>query len=142
MIDQKTKKTEGGVKKKYFEGYGGRKTANARVRFYPEKGGVTVNGKEYKHYFKDAENQQVAVAPFTMLKIEQESSANVTVHGGGIRAQAEAVRNGIARALALFNPEFKKKLRRSGYITRDARVVERKKYGLKKARRAPQWAKR
>lgn len=136
-----------GVKKpavgeRYYEATGGRKTAHALVRFFPKKGDLIVNGKRYSEYFKNPKNQLVARASFEAVSLLDMASAIVKVSGGGLNAQAEAIRNGLAKALAMFNPEFKSKLRSFGYITRDDRMVERKKYGLKKARRAPQWAKR
>ena len=76
------------------------------------------------------------------MNVEDKLGVTVVVHGGGLMGQADAVRHGISRALVLFNPDFRKRLRREGFLTRDPRMVERKKYGLKKARRAPQWAKR
>ncbi len=81
-------------------------------------------------------------APFEKMKCPGKFGLTAIVKGGGLSAQAEAVRMGIAKALLAFNPDFKKRLRRAGFLTRDARMVERKKYGLKKARRAPQWSKR
>lgn len=121
---------------------GGRKTANALARILPNKTGVFVNTKNYKEYFKMPKHQMAAMAPLELLKLSDKISASVRVVGGGINAQAEAVRNAIARALVRFNEEYRKSLRVAGFLTRDARMVERKKYGLKKARRAPQWAKR
>ena len=127
---------------RFVSARGGRKTANAYARVFKNQTGVIVNNKDYKEYFKTPKNQMAAVAPFEVLKIAKEVGASVKVSGGGINAQAEAVRNAISRALAVLNVEFKQHLRRAGFMTRDARMVERKKYGLKKARRAPQWAKR
>lgn len=121
---------------------GGRKTANAYARVFINKTGILVNDKDFKEYFKTPKNQVVAGAPLELLKIVKEIGASVRVSGGGINAQAEAVRNAIARALVNFKKEFRLELRRAGFMTRDARTVERKKYGLRKARRAPQWAKR
>lgn len=132
------------VKEKYFEGVGRRKTAVARVRFYPsnkEDGGFIVNGIDYKKYFPLARFRQYAAEPFRALK-DAKGQAEVKVKGGGVMAQSEAVRLGLARALVKFDPDLKKELRAFGYLTRDPRMVERKKYGLKKARRAPQWTKR
>lgn len=129
---------------KYFEGVGRRKRAVARVRFYPSDNGagnLTVNSLDYKKYFPVARYKQSAIEPFRILK-DKSGEAQAKVKGGGLMAQAEAVRLGLARALAKFNPDFKKELRAFGYLTRDPRMVERKKYGLKKARRAPQWTKR
>ena len=129
-------------RERYFEATGGRKTALARVRIYTKGAGIAVNGKDYKEYFKMAGDQGKVAEPLDLLKLADKTRVAVKVHGGGINAQAQAVRNAIAKALVKFNADFKKRLRRAGFITRDARMVERKKYGLKKARRAPQWQKR
>lgn len=128
----------------YFEGIGGRKTSTARVRLIPKSSGILVNGKDYKEYFKYLKHQDAILAPLNILnlKTDENFGVSVKVKGGGLTGQAEAVRHGLARALVKFNKEFSKRLRKCGYLTRDARMVERKKYGLKKARRAPQWAKR
>lgn len=127
---------------RYFEGVGGRKTAMARVRLYTKKGDSTVNGKTIEGYFPSAKQRMTVVAPFVLMGASETMHMTVHVRGGGIMAQADAVRHGLARALVKFNEEYRKRLRKAGYMTRDAREVERKKYGLKKARRAPQWAKR
>ncbi|MDP3956805.1 MAG: 30S ribosomal protein S9 [bacterium] len=126
---------------KYFEGLGKRKTAVARVRLYAGKG-ITVNGKEYTAYFTIRRAQHAVTEPLKLLGLLSDFSVSAKVKGGGPSAQAEAVRHGIARALVKINADYKKRLRRAGFITRDPRMVERKKYGLKKARRAPQWQKR
>jgi small subunit ribosomal protein S9 len=127
--------------KKYIEGVGRRKTATARVRIYEGKGDCLVNEKPLKNYFKVERFIKTALAPFELLKIK-DMYFTVKVKGGGIMAQSEAVRHGLSRALVKFNESFKKLLREAGFLTRDPRMVERKKYGLKKARRAPQWQKR
>jgi len=127
---------------RYFEAKGARKTAVARVRLFTKQGGILVNGKDYKEYFKDAHLQQEVAKPLETMGVSDKVSATAQVYGGGLNGQAEAVRHGISRALVLFNQDFRKRLRKFGFLTRDARMVERKKYGLKKARRAPQWAKR
>jgi len=125
----------------YYEATGRRKTAIARVRIYSKAGDMIVNEKKINDYFKTERQRKDAVAPISELKLDKVSfSAKVT--GGGLPAQAEAVRHGLSRALLYLNPVFKKRLRKLGFLTRDSRMVERKKYGLKKARRAPQWAKR
>lgn len=146
MTDQKTKKVHGAESRpegRFEEGHGGRKTAMARVRVYSgQRGGIMINDKDLKRYFPNLEDQHCVTAPLELLGLGGEATVSVHVRGGGMKAQAEAVRHGLARALGLLNPDFRKKLRKSGYMTRDARTVERKKYGLKKARRAPQWAKR
>ncbi len=126
----------------YFQAKGGRKTANATARVMTGKTGVMVNDKSHKEYFKTIRNQITAAAPLEVLKIADKIGATVKVFGGGINAQADAVRNAIARALVKLDEGYRAALRREGFMTRDARMVERKKYGLNKARRAPQWAKR
>jgi len=136
------KKAQTAAPSRYLEAKGARKTAVARVRLYTKQVGITVNGKDMKEYFRDLSLQREVLKPFEAMGVGDKVGATVKVSGGGLRGQAEAVRHGIARALLLFNSEFRKKLRRVGLLTRDARMVERKKYGLKKARRAPQWAKR
>ena len=101
-----------------------------------------MNGKEPKEYFTLARLVASALAPLTDLKLGGSYDVSAKVSGGGIHAQAEAIRLGLARAIIATNPEWKKILRASGFLTRDSRMVERKKYGLLKARRRPQWAKR
>lgn len=131
-------------KQKYLEGIGRRKSAVARVRFYPSAGdeeGLIVNDADYKKYFSLTRLQQSAIAPLRVLK-DKKGEARASVKGGGVMAQSEAVQLALARALVKFDPDLKKELRAFGYLTRDPRMVERKKYGLKKARRAPQWTKR
>lgn len=130
------------VPARYFEAKGGRKTAVARVRLFTKQPGIFVNGKDYREYFRDARLQKEILKPLELMNVENKLGLTVRVAGGGTRGQAQAARHGIARALTLFNADFKKRLRRSGFLSRDSRMVERKKYGLKKARRAPQWAKR
>ncbi len=132
------KKTE-----KYYEAVGRRKTATARVRLYT-KGGkeFMVNGHPFDLYFKGAEFKNIVESPLVKMNCTDRFRVTAVVKGGGINAQAEALRHGITRALVLFNADFKKRLKKSGYLTRDPRMKERKKPGLKKARRAPQWAKR
>lgn len=130
-------------KEKYFQAVGRRKTSVARVRLF-EKGdkSINVNEKDYKEYFSALELQQVVESPLEKMNIEEKFKITVKVQGGGIHSQAEAVRHGIARALVKLNENFKKRLRKAGYLTRDSRMRERKKFGLKRARRAPQWSKR
>ena len=126
---------------RYTEAVGRRKTAIARVRLMAGDGKVTVNGKDLKHYFVLSRHATAARSPLDQLKLVE---FDVTAHvvGGGIHAQAEAIRLGLARAIVLKDPEWKPRLRTMGFMTRDSRMVERKKYGKKKARRSPQWAKR
>jgi len=127
---------------KYYEAVGRRKTATARVRLFTRGNGVTVNTKDYKIYFSHADLQRIVDAPLRKMKIAERFTVSVVTNGGGIHAQAEAVRHGIARALVAFNADFQKRLKRSGYLKRDSREKERRKYGLKKARKAPRWSKR
>ena len=126
---------------RYIEAVGRRKTAIARVRIFPGDGKMTVNEKDIKKYFVSARQCMAALSPLTDLKIVT-LDASVHVRGGGVHAQAEAIRLGLSRAIIAKNPDWKKRLHTVGFLTRDSRMVERKKYGLKKARRAPQWAKR
>lgn len=149
MIKSKTVKKEKVLSikpERYIESLGGRKTAHARVRLFSASGGkqkaIIINGKDYKEYFKISKHQMAVSAPLKLAGVLDKMGVTVKVIGGGIGMQAEAVRHGLSRALILFNEEFKKVLRHAGFVTRDARMVERKKYGLKKARRAPQWQKR
>ncbi|MBU1136847.1 30S ribosomal protein S9 [Patescibacteria group bacterium] len=141
-------KKEKAVEKRYYETVGRRKRAVARVRLFTcqpfegEDGKIIVNDKPYDKFFSVAELQQTVAAPLRKMKSLNRFEATVKVKGGGIRGQAEAICHGLARALVKFNPDFSKKLKRAGYLRRDPREVERKKPGLKKARRAPQWRKR
>lgn len=134
--------------KRYYEGVGRRKTSVAQVRLFAVKpfeeeiGKIIVNGKPYQEYFKTANLRQAVEASLKKIKLLNRFEVTAKVKGGGITGQAEAIRHGIARALTVFNPDFRKKLKKAGYIKRDPRMKERKKFGLKKARRAPQWAKR
>lgn len=128
---------------RYWEGLGRRKTAVARVRLFTRGDkGILVNGKPSGVYFQTNEMRQIAEDALKKMKAQERFRVSVKASGGGLRAQAEAVRHGTARALMKFNPDFRKRLKRAGFLTRDPRMVERKKFGLKKARRAPQWAKR
>ena len=141
MVKSKEKQGVPEKRVRYNEAYGGRKTSLARVRVSSDIKGITVNAKEYRLYFRLPKHQEEVTAPFEVAGMTG-VGATVTVHGGGIHSQAQAVRHAIAKALVQIDPESKKRLRRAGFVTRDARVVERKKYGLKKARRSPQWQKR
>jgi len=127
---------------RYFEAVGRRKTAIARVRLFTKKAGFEVNGKDFQKYFSISRLQKKVTAPLEKMKIVDKLGAIIKVKGGGLNSQAEAITLGMSRALVKFNGDFRKRLRRFGYLTRDSRAVERKKYGLKKARRAPQWKKR
>lgn len=130
-------------KNTYFEAIGRRKTSVARVRFYVSgKKEVVINDKAYNEYFPTQILQETCITALKKMKYMDKFRVMVKVSGGGVSSQSEAVRHGISRALVLFNPEFKKKLRGAGFLTRDPRQRERKKFGLKRARRAPQWKKR
>lgn len=137
-----SKKEERVVKGKYIEAVGRRKTSIARVRLHVNDSGIKINGKDIKEYFKIPKFQELVNAPLTVLELKNKHGFTVVVFGGGIASQAEAVRHGISRTLVKLNSEFRKRLKKFGFLKRDPRMVERKKYGLKKARRAPQWAKR
>jgi len=127
---------------RYTEAVGRRKTAIARVRITPGgTGKMTVNGKTPSAYFTLPRLVQDARSPMEQLKLSN-YDVTVVVTGGGIHAQAGAVRLGLSRAIIAKEPDWKPRLRTMGFLTRDSRMVERKKYGLNKARRAPQWAKR
>ena len=127
----------------YFEATGRRKTAVARVRLYT-KGDktITINGKDISEYFKTPVLQKTIGYSLDRIKSTGRFRITIVVNGGGINSQAEAIRHGITRALVVFNPEYRKRLRKAGFLTRDSRMKERKKFGLKRARRAPQWSKR
>lgn len=125
-----------------YLGTGRRKTSVARVRLLPGEGKVTVNGRDYAEYFPRNTYQGVIVSPLKLLDAAGRYDVSVRVEGGGLTGQAEAVRHGIARALAEESDEARGELKGAGYLTRDARAVERKKYGLKKARKRPQFSKR
>ena len=142
----KPKKAVKAVKEKperYFESIGRRKTSAARVRILTSGDkGILINGKPYQAFFPTLELQETVLSPLKTMNCLDKFTILVKVKGGGVHSQAEAVRHGIARALVLFNAEFKKRLKKAGYLTRDSRMRERKKFGLKRARRAPQWRKR
>lgn len=129
-------------KSKYYEAVGRRKNAVARVRLYENGNEIIVNNKDYKIYFPIKELQGIIEAPLKLTNLLNKIKITIKVIGGGIRGQAEAVRHGVSRALIIYNPDFKKILKSYGFLKRDSRVKERRKYGLKKARRAPQWSKR
>jgi len=128
---------------KYISAIGRRKTAIARVRLFSNgKNQVVVNGKEYRDYFQVESMQNKVREPIEKMKLVEKFDVSVVVKGGGVDSQAEAVRHGIARALIGFDETLKKRLRKEGLLTRDSRMKERKKPGLKRARKAPRWSKR
>lgn len=144
---KKTTAKESSKKERYTEGVGRRKTSVARVRIFKDttakKGPqIVVNDIPFDRYFALPNYQRIAAAPLEKLGLDQEYRVSAKIVGGGIVSQAGALRHGLARALVNVDPELRKKLKPFGYLTRDPRMVERKKYGLKKARRAPQWSKR
>ncbi len=130
-------------KEEYFQAVGRRKTASAQVKLFLNDGGqILINGRDLKEYFPTFYLQKIVLSPLELVKCGDKFRILVKVKGGGKNSQAEAIRHGIARALVLFNPDFRKKLKKAGFLKRDPRMKERKKPGLKRARRAPQWQKR
>lgn len=128
---------------RFYEAVGRRKTALARVRLFTRGEKLfLVNEKPLNVYFSVLEFQEAAKAALEKMNCLDRFRVLARVKGGGLRAQAEAVRHGTARALVLFNPDFRKRLKKAGFLTRDPRMRERKKFGLKRARKAPQWQKR
>ena len=129
--------------KKYTEAIGRRKTSVARVRLSPAtKGNMVINGKDLPLYFKTEELRSIAKGSLEKSGMTQKFSISVKAMGGGVHAQAEAIRLGIARAILKIEPEQKIALKKEGFLRRDSRKVERKKFGLKKARKSPKWSKR
>lgn len=129
--------------KKYVEAIGRRKEATARVRLIKDsKPSIEINSKTLKNYFPILEYENKVLEPFLKTGIENKFFISVKVKGGGLKGQAEAIRLGISRALVKINNSLKPILKKYKLLTRDSRVVERKKYGFKKARKRPQWAKR
>jgi small subunit ribosomal protein S9 len=127
---------------KYFEALGRRKTSVARVRLYLGEKYFLVNQKPLENYFPTLQLQKIAKEALERVKSLDKFGVSALTKGGGIHSQAEALRHAIARALVNFNPDFKKDLKEAGFLKRDPRMRERKKFGLKRARRAPQWQKR
>ena len=123
-------------------GTGRRKEAIARVRILPGSGQWTINGRSLDVYFPNKVHQQLVNEPFVTLGAENQFDVVARISGGGVTGQAGALRLGVTRSLILLDPENRTPLKKAGFVTRDARVKERKKYGLKKARKAPQYSKR
>ena len=121
---------------------GRRKESVARVRLTPGEGSFVVNGRSLDEYFPTRVHRMVAVAPLRLVGRERDYDVVATIRGGGVAGQAGAVKLGVARALIDLDPELRAQLKAEGYLTRDAREKERRKYGLKKARKAPQYSKR
>lgn len=131
------------TKEKYIEAIGRRKTSTARVRiFEASKTSFIVNGKDAKEYFKTEDQRRLIQDPIIKGKPGSKWSVRAQVSGGGIHSQAEAIRHGLSRALVLSDLELRGKLKNLGYLKRDPRAKERRKFGLKKARKAPKWSKR
>ncbi|TDQ34743.1 30S ribosomal protein S9 [Aureibacillus halotolerans] len=125
-----------------YYGTGRRKSAVARVRLVPGNGRVVINNREFEDFFPVPSVREIVQRPLKVAEVEGNYDVIVSVNGGGISGQAGAVRHGIARALLKADPEYRPALKSQGLLTRDARMKERKKYGLKGARRAPQFSKR
>ena len=149
MADKKDDKQEQAEKKnlmerkgRYFYANGKRKTSVARVRLYEDgKGEIIVNNKPVDEYFFGELIGSVK-APLKMANALKLFDITALIQGGGVSSQADALRHGISKALLEYDPELRKELKKAGFLTRDSRTKERKKFGLKRARRAPQWAKR
>jgi small subunit ribosomal protein S9 len=121
---------------------GRRKGAVARVRLNPGSGTITINGREMAAYFPSKTHQMILTEPLRITETDEAYDIEATLHGGGVSGQAGALRLGIARALVDIDPELRPALKRAGFLSRDQREKESKKYGLKKARKAPQYSKR
>jgi len=130
-------------KGQYFYSAGKRKTSIARVKLFENGvGEITVNGRKFREYFHTPYQIENAIAPLKLTETAKSFDIEVNVKGGGKSSQSDAMRHGISRALLLFNPDLRSTLKREGFLRRDARIKERKKPGLKGARRAPQFSKR
>ncbi len=125
-----------------YLGTGRRKKSIARVRLLPGSGNITVNKRDIEEYFGLETLKMIVRAPLVLTDTLSKFDVNVNVYGGGTTGQAGAIRHGISRALTVADPELRSLLKKAGYLTRDPRMKERKKYGLKAARRAPQFSKR
>ena len=126
----------------FFAGTGRRKTSVARVRLYNGTGNITVNGREINDYFGLDTLKYIVNQPLELTNTTGKFDVVINVQGGGIAGQAGAIRHGISRALLLYDENLRADLKKAGFLTRDPRMKERKKYGLKAARRAPQFSKR
>jgi small subunit ribosomal protein S9 len=125
-----------------FYGTGRRKSSTARVYLKPGKGSILVNERKLDEYFGRETSRMIVRQPFAAVDMQEKFDVTVKVDGGGPNGQAGAIRHGITRALLAYDEALRKTLRKAGYVTRDARTVERKKYGLHKARKRPQYSKR
>lgn len=126
----------------YFYGTGRRKTSVSRVFLKAGKGKISINGKTLEEYFERMTARQIVMQPLVTINQEGKFDLYITVAGGGKSGQAGAVRHGLARALEKFDPEFRPAMKKAGFMTRDSRMVERKKYGKPKARKSDQYSKR
>ncbi len=135
------KKTD--TKEKFYQAVGRRKTSTSTVRLYQKKGGgIIINDKKLEDYFTTLELQKKIKDPLTALGFLDKFLVSARVRGGGLKSQADAVRHGVGRAIVVFDEKLRKQVKAAGHLTRDPRMRERKKPGLKRARRAPQWRKR
>jgi small subunit ribosomal protein S9 len=130
------------LNQQYYAGTGRRKSAVARVRLTPGTGAVVINGRPLEEVFNRPIHQTLVLKPFRVTENQDKFNAQIKVAGGGISGWAGAIAHGIARALVHLDENLRKPLRQNGLLTRDSRVKERKKYGLKRARKAPQYTKR
>jgi len=130
------------MSEKYYEGIGRRKTSSARVRIMSGSGNITVNGKPGAEYFTRMGDMEIILDPMKTVEMESKLDVSVHVKGGGVTGQTGAVRHGVARALIKMEPELRPIMRSGGFLTRDSRMKERKKPGLKRARKAPTYTKR
>ena len=129
-------------KVKYYYGTGRRKHSVAIVRVYPGSGNITINGRSIDEYFGLETLKLIVRQPLNLTETTDKFDIVCTVTGGGVTGQAGAIRHGLSRALLVYDPELRPVLKKAGFLTRDPRMKERKKYGLKAARRAPQFSKR
>ena len=127
---------------KHFYSTGRRKTSSARVFLKEGKGEILINGQKFKKYFKSLTHQNTVVAPLKITETEAKLDLTIKVKGGGVSGQSESIRHGISRALTLYSPSHRGLLKKNGFLTRDSRSVERKKYGRHKARKSTQFSKR
>jgi len=142
-VKTEAKPKEAEKKQEYLYAVGKRKTAIAQIRVYKKgKGKIEINKKDFSIIYPAKTLQEVILKPLKLVGQEGKLDVTVRILGGGMKGQVEAIRHGISKALINLNPNFRKPLKKAGYLTRDARKKERKKPGLKRARRAPQWSKR
>lgn len=140
--DKESKTKSANVKAKYYAATGRRKSAVCKVRLMEGSGKIIVNQKDYKEYFPGEVWQSTVISPLVLTGRAKSLDVSIITRGGGVNSQAEAARHGISRALEKLDNELRSSLKKAGFLTRDPREKERKKYGLKRARRAPQFSKR